>query len=611
MKKVYRLLGIAVLLFASMIPSIIIPQNVYADDNLTQINGQVYILDEKDGDFLYEDQKAETSSEDNTYGNFSLSGDLEKTEDKNGIASFNADGIVDEATGEDKSEIYFLYTYDDTLLNADESKEWALCSDGSKKIGNLNLEKKVGNGAIVVQSSFDGENWSDSSISTNVFKKTAKNKSKPFYATTINQLVNGCYYRVIIAYQTRKQSGKQKIGPVKTWDTYDYKEHVEIYDFYICNLTESAKATKPTDTPYYNLNSDPVNTGMDNGYSGNNAVKTNDVQNGWSIGQFYINGFSGSAHFYSDDERKKENPIFLKNVGDKVTLWFHLDQKNLNALNENENLSINADDKGSDQYFHISKQNFKRGALIIKFTDYQGNVKKNVYTDYLASAATTSADTKVQLFEEGDYEVALDYEIRDNSPLAWKIPKPAKITAYRISFKFTLRNSNCMVYPIDLKTGGELTVPYTSDGFRLDLAKSRYLNLSVKRRVLTDNGLDVRSSEAVSDQTEFTDEGIYEFTVENEITKDKVSKPIYVGTNNLLKAYVKYGKDYGGKYSIDDLKEMQDSGYEFTDDGTIVAPSSEKQEELNDSAKIVSSESNEQETSAEDVPTIIKEESSK
>ena len=54
-----------------------------------------------------------------------------------------------------------------------------------------------------------------------------------------------------------------------------------------------------------------------------------------------------------------------------------------------------------------------RGTLIIRYTDERG-VKHDpeIYTNYLEANAKTSADTVVKLFEEGDYEVALDYEIK-------------------------------------------------------------------------------------------------------------------------------------------------------------------------------------------------------
>lgn len=578
------------------------PQTVLAAESEKQINGQVYILDAENGNFDYEGKKSEGSSSDNTYGTLFIKGSVEENGKKDGIIAFNATGQDDASTdNKDESEIAFIYQYDSTLLEADDSKDWSLYQDKSKKIGNLILDEKVEKGAIVVQSSFDGKTWSTDFINTNVFESNPENKDGVLYSTSENQLVNGCFYKVIVAYQTRRQRDNKKL-----FAQYNYQEHVEVYEFYICNEAESVLAAKPTDKPIYYFKSDPVNTRVDNGYSEKNVIETDDVQNGWNLGQFYINGFSGNAHFYDGDEIKKANPVFLKNLGDKLTLWFRLDQTDLDALNNNEYLSINPDEKGSDQGFHVSPQNFKRGALIVKFTDYEQQSHINVYTDYLSAAATTTADTKVQLFEEGDYEVALDYEIKDQSPLAWKIPKPAKLSAYRIYFKFSVRNSNCMVYPMDVKTGAELRVPYTENGFKLDLARSRYLDLSVKKKVLTDDGLDLRVSQISSDQEEYTDEGIYEFTVSNEITKDRVTKVIYVGPDNLMKAYVKYGKDYGGNYSIADLKKMHGEGYQFEDDGSIQAPLKQVQQELDNSEAAVIAETTEVENSATDStsPTI-------
>ena len=77
------------------------------------------------------------------------------------------------------------------------------------------------------------------------------------------------------------------------------------------------------------------------------------------------------------------------------------------------------------------------------------------------------ANTRVQLFEEGDYEVALDYEVTKSQ----LIPQTHH---YRIFFKFSVRNANCMVYPFDIVTGAELTnSSVTENWFSLDLAKSR------------------------------------------------------------------------------------------------------------------------------------------
>lgn len=54
-----------------------------------------------------------------------------------------------------------------------------------------------------------------------------------------------------------------------------------------------------------------------------------------------------------------------------------------------------------------------------------------------------------------------------------------------------------MIFPRDVKTGAELTnETITENGFMLDLAKSRYLNIDIKKEILLEgsNGLveDVR-----------------------------------------------------------------------------------------------------------------------
>ena len=217
-----------------------------------------------------------------------------------------------------------------------------------------------------------------------------------------------------------------------------------------------------------------------------------------------------------------------------MTLWFKLNQ-DINCLNGIPNLSITNDTEGYDQYFETSRMNFGRGALIIRHTDYN-NTKSSptIYTNYLEANASVGADTKVQLFEEGDYEVALDYEVTKDELID-------KTGHYRIFFKFSVRNGNCMAYPIDVKTGSELTnSSMTENGFRLDLAKSRYLKINLKKEILKDSadGLieDTRFNGPVQDGAEYTEEGIYTITTSNEYTGQSTVKKIYVGENDLLRA---------------------------------------------------------------------------
>lgn len=275
--------------------------------------------------------------------------------------------------------------------------------------------------------------------------------------------------------------------------------------------------------------------------------------------------------------------VFLKNVGDKVTLWFKLNQ-NIDKLDNDEDLSITADTEGYDQYFETPKMNFGRGVLIIRYTDYN-NVKAEptIYTNYLEANASVGADTKVQLFEEGDYEVALDYQVTSDELID-------KIGHYRIFFKFSVRNGNCMVYPFDVKTGNELTnSSMTEKGFRLDLAKSRYLKVNLKRETLKDSadGLveDTRFNGPAKDGAAYTDEGIYTITVSNEYTGQFTTKKIYVGTNNILRAYMTTG------LSIEEINDLIEDGATISDDGTIQLATSSPAEETTESEEEIAASS--------------------
>ena len=306
-----------------------------------------------------------------------------------------------------------------------------------------------------------------------------------------------------------------------------------------------------------------VKTGWDNGYKGEEKITEGDVHFNWKIGEFYVDGFTSTV------KGEDNTPIFLKNVGDKVQLWFSLKQ-DIEKLNDDENLSISEDSNGSDDYFSVPKTNFGRGALIIRKTDYT-NAKSDpiVYTDYLAAKASPDADTEVELCEEGDYEVSLDYEIKNDPRKIFDVSIIPTYSNYKLFFKFSVRNGNSMVYPFDVKTNEELTnSSITPNGFRLDLAKSRYLDINIKKEILRDGaaGLteDVRFNGPAKDGAKYTSEGIYTITVSNRYTDQQTTKKIYVGSNNLLKAYMTTG------LSISQIKEKLDNGAQINDDGTIV-----------------------------------------
>ena len=330
----------------------------------------------------------------------------------------------------------------------------------------------------------------------------------------------------------------------------------------LCTLRPiPALADVPDGSRQYYLGT-TIYTGMDNGYSGSFAITQGDPHFGWSLGRFFVTGYT------SDTTDDAGNPVFLKTVGDKVTLWFHLEQ-DISKLNGNEDLSISNDYNGYDQYFGVTQAGFGKGTLIIRHTDYRNLASDPViYTDFLVANATQGVDTTVELFEEGDYEVALNYEIREEHFLF------PSYTNYRIFFRFSVRNGNCMVFPFDSVTGEELTnTAITENGFYLDLAKSRYLDINLRREVLAEGaqGLteDTRFNRPAREGEHYTQEGIYTITVRNRYTGEDTVKVIYVGTDDVLKAHVTTG------LPISEITWQLSAGATVAEDGTIIPPPTE------------------------------------
>ncbi|MGX8687788.1 MAG: hypothetical protein ACSW8K_08340, partial [bacterium] len=308
------------------------------------------------------------------------------------------------------------------------------------------------------------------------------------------------------------------------------------------------------------------------GYVGTKEITSDDPHYGWELGQFFISGYTTNTNDADG------NLVFLKNTGDQITLWFNLEQ-DINCLNGKEELTIEQDEDGFDQYFETEKTDFGRGALIIRYTDHE-NVKHApvIYTDYLSASAETGADTVVQTFEEGDYEVALDYQIKNDKRKVWGKSVLPEYGFYRTFFRFSVRNGNCMVYPFDAVTGSELSnSSITPNGFYLDLAKSRYLKINIKKEVLKAgaDGLteDTRFNRPAKDGEKYTEEGVYTITVRNAYTDQKTTKKIYVGTDKLLIAHVNTG------LSVGEIKKQVEEGARITEDGRILAPGEKDEKE--------------------------------
>ena len=513
----------------------------YAENNITEGVGKLYEFN----DSKYEISSAVESFstfDNDTYGKFLIDGNIVATTEKDGIPVYEiSDGNLD-----------FIYEYTDTMLNADIDS-WHIIEDNTDTIDGKRIDGGIKKGVILLQTSMDRKNWIDSVCVTDAFNATPIN-SGDFYTTRDIELINGCYYKLTVAYEKRIRTEDSNFLFIDT-DKFEYKKCAEVYEFYAFIDNEEYENDDCAES--YNLGN-KVRVKNFDGYYGEEEIGEDDNHYGWELGNFFVSG-------YTDKRTEEDNVVFLKNPGDKVTLWFNLKQSidKIQLPNkDNQFVSITADTEGYDQYFETPRIDFGKGVLIIRHTDYGNNKSEpQIYTNYLEANTVFGADTKVQLFEEGDYEVALNYQVTKDEFID-------KIGHYRIFFKFSVRNGNCMVYPFDVATGSELTnSSMTENGFRLDLAKSRYLNVNIKREVLKDSadGLveDTRFNGPAKDGAEYTDEGIYTITVSNNYTNQFTVKKIYVGTNNILRAYMATG------LSIPEINNLVAEGATIMEDGTI------------------------------------------
>lgn len=538
-QRLQRTKSFSTLFLTVVVMLCLLPATAFAETGKTEVIGNIYEFDKGSHYEFNEGGTSQKTSNNSTYGNFLINGNIAAVSENSGVPSYEV------AYG----NLTFFYNHGDTVLNADEDS-WHLVDDKSKKVAGMTLDSKIMKGAIVLQTSKDRKNWVDVKTIYNAFSDTPIRTSS-IYSTTDVQLINGCYYRVVVVYELAIRIENSNFLFINT-DKYDYKKYAEVYEFYA--YTESGDRNVVDHNQTYSLGK-KVRVKNFDGYFGEELIKKGDAHYGWELGNFFVSG-------YTDEATKGDGSVvFLKNVGDKVSLWFKLNQ-NINGLNGKEKLSITADTQGYDQYFETPKMNFGRGVLIIRYTDHNNlKAEPTIYTNYLEANASVGADTKVQLFEEGDYEVALNYEITTDELID-------KIGHYRIFFKFSVRNGNCMVYPFDVVTGNELTnSSMTENGFRLDLAKSRYLKINIKREMLKDSadGLveDTRFNGPAKDGAQYTGEGIYTITVSNEYTGQFTTKKIYIGTNNILRAHMTTG------LSIPEINDLVADGATISDDGTI------------------------------------------
>jgi len=491
-------------------------------------------------------------------GKFSITGNISSVSQRDGYPAYAVS----------KGNLHFSYSFATDLMNK-SMDERHLIDDRVKVVNGTTVVSEIKRGALLLQTSKDGQVWFDvpGETYTNIFQGKP-DSLHDFYTTTNVQMVNGCYYRVIVAYMTEVRTQKAQIFPPK-FEKYERNKFAEVYSFYAYDET-AIRTSIPESTNRRNLGKKDRTERA--GYAGKVTMNNGDPHFGWEIGQFFVGGFTD----YENDANG--DPIFLKNNGDRISLWFELDQ-NIDQCYGNSAIKVIADREGSDAYFEVpggvnETIDFGRGALIVRKTN-SDSIKEEpqIYTNYLEASASMDAVTKVDLMEEGDYEVALDYAVQFDKTRILGYSILPEIAKYRVSFKFSVRNGNSMVFLRDQKTGSELAGgAITENGFRIDTAGSKYLQVNVKREVLKDgfDGLteDTRFNSWAADGDVFTEEGVYTITVTNRDLEniEPTVKRVYVGNNNILKAYMV------NNISIAEIEEKLAVGATIAEDGTIIEP---------------------------------------
>ena len=470
------------------------------------------------------DESGETLSEktgesyDNLVSNISVKGDLSENGKDDDFIKFNVNN----------EKVDFYYNIDNDFSTS-KWGEWEIDPDENSCI-NILCSKENNENSLFVD---DGIN--------DIFKSEYHQKTV-IYETKEVQIYTGCYYDIAVNYCLRKKVGENKIGFI-TMPKYEKKQVMEEYKVYFVNeLLKKEYMNRLERKPKMNLGNKIKVDGKN--YREKKSIDSKDVHFGWDIGQFFVNG-------YTDKREENNTYVFLKNVGDKISLWFELKQK-IDCLNNNEELWISLDESSDAEF---EENIMGAGTLLIKAIDFEKNKQPNiVYNDFLYANTLTGANTEVNLFEEGDYEVSLDYEIVNKGKFL------EDKTNYKIPFKFKIRNGNCMIFPFDEVTGDELQDgAITKNGFHLDFARSRYLEINVERKevIQRDNSykLDTRFNRPAKDGDKYTDEGIYIFKVKNKYTEEQITKTIYVGDNEIYKTLSRLG------YSIEEINQKINDGY--------------------------------------------------
>lgn len=154
-KKLSCVLGIAMMLTVILGA---FPFTAGAEEQTIDIDGLMYKFGKKSEYEIDSSTPLDTVDADLNLGTLSISGNIQRSYDKDGIAAYEiADG-----------EVFTLdYKYINTLKNAGKDK-WHLIEDGKDVVNGIELSDDIDYGALILQTSLDGKKWVDSKKHVNL-----------------------------------------------------------------------------------------------------------------------------------------------------------------------------------------------------------------------------------------------------------------------------------------------------------------------------------------------------------------------------------------------------------------------------------------------------------
>lgn len=177
----------------------------------------IYYEVKDNNNYKYQDAEAvnQMSFGNETAGSLYINGVNLSEDNYNGVAAYGVSG-----------NISFSYVYDNTLLGASKD-EWHIVSDKTKKVAGNKLDSDILKGTVIIQKSYDGITY-ENAVNPVVNFFDGNTSGKELYKSSGEDISQGVYYRIIVAYKTEKCTGKF------LWiDQYDAKRHIEVYDLFV------------------------------------------------------------------------------------------------------------------------------------------------------------------------------------------------------------------------------------------------------------------------------------------------------------------------------------------------------------------------------------------